>query len=193
MRLFLASCVAFTLAADTTLTSSSTFVLLDQRGACCRHHPSLRLSGTSNNYAYAPRDCEPLCLRDERCRYFSHSTHWKNCMTCSDCAAVQSDDARYTSWRRRDDVANPLLLARDQPLTLSRAALPGLCPRQWNLVRALSHWPPGLLFIDVGAHDGADAVECATVRCPHTCTCTYTWTRIVGPASDLARLPSSHV
>jgi FkbM family methyltransferase len=44
---------------------------------------------------------------------------------------------------------------------LAFADLPGLCSRQTNVRHATRNWPAGVLFVDVGAHDGTEAVEYA--------------------------------
>ena len=80
---------------------------------CCRnkatfggpidHNVTLGFTAAGRGVAPWPEDCEPLCTHHEsgRCRFFSHSVRWKNCLICSACVPeIMLGDDTYASFER---------------------------------------------------------------------------------------------
>ena len=165
------------------------FSALQHPGACCHwaagpHAKALWLYNSPSGSYTSPIACERLCRADNACLFFSHSARAKMCQFCSACDLSSNTSSGcsgrassshcnrasdYTSWKRvaaepdavthdahhgkRDDADFMKLMADDH--------LPHLCPRQSDYPRAMRRWPPGLVFVDVGAHDGAETVAFA--------------------------------
>jgi len=79
---------------------------------CCRNKPTSRggidwenatLNFTRPNFAARPSTCEALCDRHPsgRCRFFSHSVRWKNCLLCARCVPeIMLGDDTFASFER---------------------------------------------------------------------------------------------
>ena len=78
---------------------------------CCRNKPTSRggiewnvtLNFTQRDYAAWPSACETMCEQHPsgRCRFFSHSVRWKNCLICSACVPeIMLGDDTYASFER---------------------------------------------------------------------------------------------
>ena len=78
---------------------------------CCRNKPTGRgdiqwnvtLNFTQRDYAAWPSACEALCDQHPsgRCRFFSHSVRWQNCIICSECVAeIALGDDTYASFEK---------------------------------------------------------------------------------------------
>merc|ERR1712113_244975 len=51
--------------------------------------------------ADVPEKCQADCTANAKCRWFSHSIEWKNCMLCSKCEITTTgNSAKYTSWQQ---------------------------------------------------------------------------------------------
>ena len=81
---------------------------------CCRNKPVSRgpiewnvtLNFTVRDYAPWPAACEALCEHHPsgRCRFFSHSVKWKNCLICAACVPeVMLGDDTFASFARASE------------------------------------------------------------------------------------------
>ena len=78
---------------------------------CCRNKPTAKgpvesnmtLQFTQRDYAAFPAACEALCDAEPsgRCRYFSHSFRFQNCILCAACEPeIMLGDDTYASFQR---------------------------------------------------------------------------------------------
>merc|ERR550514_1666891 len=66
---------------------------------CCRTNGA-GVGSVKNNGAAHPANCEAACSANQKCKYFSHSLKWKNCVLCSSCkwSGAPGNGQYYTSW-----------------------------------------------------------------------------------------------
>jgi len=68
---------------------------------CCRTNGAA-VGSVKNNGAAHPANCEAACSANQKCKYFSHSLKWKNCVLCSSCkwSGAPGNGQYYTSWTK---------------------------------------------------------------------------------------------
>ena len=73
---------------------------------------NVTLSFKDRGFAAWPRACEALCDAEPsgRCRYFSHSFRFSNCILCASCdhPEIMLGDDTYASFQRSDEDATRL-------------------------------------------------------------------------------------
>lgn len=88
---------------------------------CCRNKPTSRgaidwnvtLKLTNANYANWPSGCEALCDSFGECRYFSHSTKWRQCILCRAChPEIMIGDDTFASFQRASESAEQSFTGR---------------------------------------------------------------------------------
>ena len=81
---------------------------------CCRNKPNaagsidwnVTLKYSNPGVAPWPSVCEDMCERHPsgRCRFFSHSVKWKNCLICAACVPeVMLGDDTFASFARASE------------------------------------------------------------------------------------------
>lgn len=81
---------------------SSVYTKISNGGNCCRGTGGeLPKGDTPDGDADTPAKCEADCTSNPVCKWFSHSSEWKNCMLCSECEiTAEGHSGKYTSWQQ---------------------------------------------------------------------------------------------
>lgn len=119
------------------------FDRLPQHGACCNKGSRFWRFKSRNGEHVTSRSCIHLCRADPVCSFFSHSTHYKNCVTCTGGCELNSTrhgKLTYLSWRRRNETRDVEVTysEHDDPAdrtayTSNTSALPANLQKVWAL------------------------------------------------------------